>query len=86
MSLLITNQVIMNRNASSVMEHATWRVAVDSDTEIEICLALPLHFERKQDAERAKAALERVGLVSEGVLRIAGEEAVIRLMGEALAW
>lgn len=85
MSLLITNQVIVDRNAK-VIEPAIWRVAVASETEAETCLALPLKFGDQRDAERAKAALERVGLEREDVLRLAGEGAVIRIMGEALAW
>jgi len=85
MSLLITNQVIVDGSAQ-VIEHAVWRVAVASETEDETCLALPLNFGVERDAERAKAALERAGLVSEGVLRLAGEGAVIRNMGESLAW
>lgn len=86
MSLLIFfNQVVVDRNAK-VIEPAVWRVAVASDTEAETCLALPLNFGVERDAERAKAALERLGLVSEGVLRLTGEGAVIRIMGESLAW
>ena len=85
MSLLITNQVVMDPN-DTVIEPAGWRVAVASETQAEVCLALPLHFGAERDAERAKAALEQAGLVSEGVLRLAGEGAVIRIMGEALAW
>ncbi len=85
MPLLITNQVIVDRSAT-VIEPAVWRVAVvASETEAETCLALPLNFGRERDAERAKAALERAGLVSEDVLRLAGEVAVIRIMGESLA-
>ena len=85
MSLLITNQVVMDRSAK-VIEPAVWRVAVESESDAETCFALPLNFGMERDAERAKAALERVGLVSEGVLRLAGEGAVIRIMGESLAW
>lgn len=83
MSLLVTNQVIVDLN-DTVIEPAAWRVAVDRDGET--CLALPLSFGAKRDAERAKAALERAGLVSEDVVRLAGAGAVIRIMGEALAW
>ena len=86
MSLLITNQVIVDQRGAQVIEPAIWRVAVQSETEAETCLALPLNFGGERDAERAKAALERAGLVSEGVLRLAGEGAVIRIMGESLAW
>lgn len=85
MSLLVTNQVIVDRSAK-VIEPAIWRVAVASENEAETCFALPLNFGGERDAERAKAALERAGLVSGGVLRLAGEEAVIQIMGEALAW
>ncbi len=67
MSLLVTNQVIVDRKAA-VIEAAAWRVAT------------------KRNAERAKTALERMGLVSEDALRRVGEEAVIRIMGESLAW
>lgn len=85
MSLLITNEVVLDRNAK-VIEPAVWRVAVASETEAEICFALPLNFGVERDAERAKAALERLGLVSESVLRLTGEGTVIRIMGESLAW
>lgn len=85
MSLLITNQVIVDLN-NRVTEPAAWRVAVASETEAETCLSLPLKFGGERDAERAKAALERAGLVSVDSLRLAGEGAVIRVMGESLAW
>ena len=86
MSLLITNQVIVDRNSNRVIEPAAWRVAVASETKAETCLSLPLKFGRERDAERAKASLEQAGLVSVGSLRLAGEGAVIRVMGESLAW
>jgi hypothetical protein len=83
MSLLITNQVIVDLN-DSVIEPAAWRVAAKQDEDV--CLALPPNFEREQDAERARAALQQAGLVSEKSLRLAGEEAVVRIMLESLAW
>lgn len=84
-SLLITNQLVLDPN-DTVIEPAGWRVAMASETEAEVRLALLLHFGAERDAERAKAALERAGLVSAAGLRLAGEGAVIRIMGEALTW
>lgn len=83
MSLLVTNQVIVDRKAA-VIEAAAWRVATKRNADT--CLALPMNFETERDAERAKTALERMGLVSEDAMRRVGEEAVIRIMGESLAW
>ncbi len=83
MSLLVTNQVIVDRSAA-VIDLVAWRVAADRDDET--CLALPLNFGAERDAERAKAALERAGLENEDALRRAGKEAVIRIMAESLAW
>lgn len=83
MSLMITNQVVVDRN-DAVIEPAAWRVATKRDAEV--CLALPLNFQRERDAERARAALERAGLESEDALRLASEGAVIRIMAESLAW
>jgi hypothetical protein len=58
MSLLITNQVVLDPH-DTVIEPAGWRVAVDSETEADTWLALPLHFGGERDAERAKAALAK---------------------------
>lgn len=85
MSLLVTNTVIVDDNAM-VIRSAAWRVAVESETEPETALALPLEFGREPDAERAKDALERAGLASEAALRFAGRGTVVRIMGESLAW
>jgi hypothetical protein len=83
MSLVITNQEIVDRNMS-VIEPAAWRVA--TIVAAEKCLALPLNFNRERDAERARAALQKAGLESEEALRRVGQGAVIRIMAESLAW
>ena len=83
MSLVVTNQEVVDKNMS-VIKPAAWRVA--TQVSAETCLALPLTFEREQDAERARAEFQRAGLEGEDALRRAGEKAVVRIMAESMAW
>ena len=83
MSLLVTNLVLVDDSLTIVGPQA-WRVALDCDGEW--YHAIPIEFSSERDAERARTALEAAGLTDAVELRRAGQAAVLRIMGESLAW
>ena len=60
-----------------------WRVGCKVDGVPYVFLTA---FGRKRDAEAAKAALERDGLVDAVSIRAAGRERLERIMAEAMQW
>lgn len=84
MAIFVTHQTIVDDDGA-VIEPVAWRVATENDKDIG-CLALSMAFGREMDAERARAALEKAGLVCESTLKQAGPTAVYRIMLDSLAW
>ncbi len=82
MAILVTHEAIHDANHVEIGP-VEWRVAVDDNTRY---LALPMVFGRKQDAERARNALESAGLASSKALQQAGKAAVMAKMLDSLAW
>lgn len=84
MPIYVTMKVIVDDNGQEI-EPAEWRVAVHCCVKEEF-LALPMVFGREQDAERAREALERAGLVDEAIIRQAGKSVVLDTMLNSMAW
>lgn len=82
MAIVVTHQAIRDAN-QTVTQPVAWRVAVDEEAEYR---AISMEFATERDADRARAALESLGLVETNALRQAGKETVFRIMLETLAW